>query len=94
LVVRLAVGLSLAACAANANAAPTSGVSSSMLVSVEVVRPATVRSEFDGRGAPAARVAQAEARISTTSLTSGRSDGTSPRSPSADRRSIVVDVEY
>ncbi|HLL58817.1 MAG TPA: hypothetical protein VK391_02880 [Allosphingosinicella sp.] len=91
---RLAVGLLLAVCAANANAAPIPGASSSMLVSVEVVRPATVRSEFDARGAPAARVAHAEARISTTSLTSVRTDGTSTRSPSDDRGRPVVDVEY
>jgi hypothetical protein len=92
--VRLAVGLLLAACAADANAAPTGTASSSMFVTVEVVRSATVRYELDDRGAPVARVADAEARVSTTSLTSVGTDGTSNRSPSQDRGRIFIEVEY
>jgi hypothetical protein len=65
-----------------------------MSVSVEVVRPATICYELDNHGAPVARVAQAQARISTTSLTSVGTDGTSNRSPSKDRGRIFIEAEY
>jgi hypothetical protein len=92
--VRLGLGLLLTASAAHISAAQPRNPSSSMLMSVEVVRPATVHYSSDGRGALVTRVAEAEARISTTKLTSVGADQRSTRSPSDRRPTMFVEVEY